>query len=194
MATPPENRADPPREANEADLAMVRTIYAHHVETGLGTFEETAPSIDEITRRWRRACELRLPYLIVERDNAVRGFAYARPYRARSAYRYTVEDSVYVDANWQRRGIASLLLEGLISRCGALGYRQMVAVIGGSANVSSINLHASHGFREVGILRGVGDKFGAPVDSVLMQRALPGAENPAPGKKIGPRGYRATQV
>ena len=125
-----------------------------------------------MARRWRRARELRLPYLVVERDGAVRGFSYAGPYRARSAYRHTVEDSVYVDPGWLRQGLASLLLDELIARCAVLGYRQMVAVIGGSGNAGSIRLHARCGFREVGILRDIGSKFGAPVDTVLMQRAL----------------------
>lgn len=165
-----------PREARQADLPAISAIYAHHVKTGLGTFEENPPNIEEMTRRWRRAGELQLPYLVVERHGAVRGFSYARPYRSRSAYRHSVEDSVYVDPAWLRQGLASLLLEELIVRCAGLGYRQMVAVIGGSGNTGSIRLHARCGFREVGILRDIGSKFGAPVDTVLMQRALHAAE------------------
>ena len=179
MDLAPNHRADLLREAGEADLPTVHTIYAHHVETGLGTFEEKKPNLDEITRRWRQAKELQLSYLVVERNDAVRGFAYAAPYRARSAYRYTVEDSVYIDSDWLRQGLASLLLRELVARCGALGYSQMVAVIGGSDNTGSIQLHTGCGFSEVGVLRGVGYKFGAPVDSVLMQRALYAAESSA---------------
>lgn len=179
MDPAPSNREYPPREAGAADLPAICAIYAYHVDTGQGTFEESPPGLDETARRWRRALALELPYLVVERDGAVRGFSYAAPYRARTAYRYTVEDSVYVDSDWLRQGLASLLLEGLIARCAALGYRQMVAVIGGSGNAGSIRLHASCGFREVGILRGVGSKFGAPVDTVLMQRALGAAESTA---------------
>ena len=167
------------REASEADLPAISAIYAHHVETSLGTFEEVPPSIDEMARRWRRTLERQLPYLVVECDGAVRGYCHAGPYRSRSAYRHSVEDSVYIDPGWLRRGLAALLLDELILRCAGLGYRQMVAVIGGSDNAGSIRLHQSCGFQDVGILRGIGSKFGAPVDTVLMQRALQAAETAA---------------
>lgn len=167
------------REASEADLPAISAIYTHYVETSLGTFEEAPPSIDEMARRWRRTLDQQLPYLVVERDGAVRGYCHAGPYRSRSAYRHSVEDSVYIDPGWLRRGLAALLLDELILRCAALGYRQMVAVIGGSDNAGSIRLHQRCGFHEVGILRGIGSKFGAPVDTVLMQRALQTAETAA---------------
>jgi len=179
-----------PREAIEADLPAITAIYGHHVETSLGTFEEIPPGIDEMTSRWRRTRERQLPYLVVERDGAVRGFSHAGPYRARSAYRHTLEDSVYVDPGWLRRGLASLLLEELIARCAGLGYRQMVAVIGGSDNAGSIRLHENCDFREVGILRDIG-----------CARPEPGCADRAPcgqvnghRQKKGPRGIRAAQV
>lgn len=159
-------------------MQAVRAIYAHQVENGLGSFEETAPGAAELTRRRADVRHLGLPYLVAELDGRIAGFAYAAPYRARSAYRHTVEDSIYVAPDAVRRGVGKALLHALIAHCEALGYRQMVAVIGGTDNTASITLHASLGFREAGVLRAVGFKFGRWVDSVLMQRALgPGTDN-----------------
>jgi L-amino acid N-acyltransferase YncA len=160
-------------------MEAVRAIYAHHVAHGLGSFEETAPDAAELMLR--RAAVLRhgLPYLVAELDGRVAGFAYASPYRARTAYRHTVEDSIYVAPDAVRRGVARALLRALVTHCEAQGYRQMIAVIGGTDNLASITLHARVGFREAGMLRAVGFKFGHWVDSVLMQRALgPGADCP----------------
>ena len=125
------------------------------------------------------ALALALPYLVAERSGRILGYCYASLYRTRSAYRYTLEDSIYIDAAETGRGIGRVLLTELLARSEELGYRQMVAVIGGRETVASIRLHAALGFSEVGVLTGVGFKFGRWVDSVLMQRALgPGTATP----------------
>lgn len=160
------------RPAEPVDMAAVAAIYSHHVLNGLASFELAPPDTAEMTRRYRTVAALGLPYLVAETDGAVVGYAYAARYRERVAYRFTVEDSIYVAPDAGRRGIGHALLAELIDRCTALGYRQMVAVIGDSANVPSIGLHVRLGFRLVGVLPSVGFKFGRWVDSVLMSRAL----------------------
>jgi len=160
------------RDAVDADMAAVAAIYAHHVRTGLATFEETPPSEAEIAERWRGVLAQGLPYLVAELDGAVCGFAYAAPYRARSAYRYSVEDSIYVAPDKNGRGIGGALLAALIPRCATADKRLMVAVIGDSANVASIGVHAKAGFRVAGVLPAVGYKLGRWVDSVIMVRPL----------------------
>jgi L-amino acid N-acyltransferase YncA len=160
------------RESVERDLAEIHAIYSHHVRHGLGSFEETPPDLAEMARRRGEILARHLPYLAAELDGRVVGYAYAGPYRPRSAYRFSVEDSVYVAPDIHRRGVARALLAELITRCTAQGYRQMVAVIGDSANYGSIGLHAAMGFREAGRLNAIGFKFGRWVDGVLMQRAL----------------------
>jgi phosphinothricin acetyltransferase len=160
------------RDADEADLSAVQAIYAHHVRHGLATFEEIPPDLAEITRRYRELRSRGMPYLAADYDGAVRGYAYAGPFRQRSAYRHTVEDSVYVDAGLGGRGIGRALLSELMWRCTALGYRQMIAVIGDSGNTSSIGLHTALGFVWAGVLKSVGLKHGRWVDCVIMQRIL----------------------
>ena len=160
------------RDARPDDLADIARIYAHHVLTGLASFEEDPPDEQEHLRRYQHVLARGLPYIVAEIDRAVRGYAYAMPYRERSAYRYAVEDSVYVDADWVRHGIAASLIVPLIDRCAKAGMRQMIAVIGDSANAGSIGLHTSHGFRIAGTLPSVGYKFGRWVDSVIMTRPL----------------------
>ncbi len=160
------------RDATEDDLATIQAIYAHHVDHGLASFEEIPPDLAEISRRRDVARDHDLPYLVAERDGAVRGFAYASPFRNRPAYRYTIEDSVYVAPDALGAGIGSALLSVLIERCTERGFRQMVAVIGDSANQASIELHAKHGFLQSGLMPAVGFKFGRWVDSVRMQRPL----------------------
>ncbi len=160
------------RDAGAADLPAIAAIYRHHVTTGFGSFEEAAPDLEEIARRRRDTVALGLPYLAAEVDGAILGFAYAAPYRTRSAYRHSVEDSVYVDPGATGRGIGRALLGRVIALCTEAGYRQMIAVIGDSANRASIRLHASLGFAAIGALPAVGFKQGRWVDSVLMQRAL----------------------
>ena len=160
------------RDATEDDLATIQAIYAHHVDHGLASFEEIPPDVAEISRRRNVARDHDLPYLVAERDGAVRGFAYASPFRQRPAYRYTIEDSVYVAPDALGAGIGSALLSVLIERCTERGFRQMVAVIGDSANLASIELHAKHGFLQTGLMPAVGFKLGRWVDSVRMQRPL----------------------
>jgi phosphinothricin acetyltransferase len=167
------------RPAAPDDLPAIQAIYAHHVLHGLASFEEQPPGTDEIRRRLLEVAAKGLPWLVADFGGIVAGYGYCAPYRARSAYRYALEDSVYVRADYHGRGVGAALLEALIERCAALGYRQMIAVIGDSAHAASINLHASLGFLRVGTLRSVGFKFGRWVDSVLMQRPLgPGDATP----------------
>jgi L-amino acid N-acyltransferase YncA len=160
------------RDAHSADAAQIAAIYAHHVLHGLASFEEVPPPESEIAARMRSVLDQGLPYLVMEAQGRVLGYCYATPYRTRSAYRHTLEDSVYVAAGLAGQGIGRALLQALLARCEAGPWRQMVAVIGDSANHPSIGLHQSLGFRVVGTLDAVGFKFGRWVDSVLMQRAL----------------------
>jgi phosphinothricin acetyltransferase len=139
---------------------------------GLATFEEEPPSIEELAGRFRDVTGRGLPYLVAEAGGVVAGFGYCAPYRLRSAYRYTLEDSIYVRHDMTGRGVGRALLEELIRRCERLGYRQIIAVIGDSANAGSIGVHAACGFLRVGVLRSAGFKFGRWVDSVFMQRPL----------------------
>lgn len=164
------------RESREEDVAAITAIYAHHVRHGLASFEETPPSPEEIARRRHELVARGLPYLVAECGGRVTGYCYAGPFRTRSAYRCTLEDSVYVAADAVGGGIGRALLKAVVARAGELGYRQMVAVIGGSETVPSIRLHQSLGFAHIGVLPAIGFKFGRWVDVVLMQRALgPGA-------------------
>ena len=160
------------RPATAADLPGIQRIYAHHVATGLASFEEVPPDLAEMTRRFTALIEAGFPYLAAEAEGRVVGYAYCGPYRPRPAYRYSVENSVYLAPEAARRGIGRRLLGALIEQATALGKRQMVAVIGDSANRASIGLHQALGFREVGTIEGAGFKHGRWVDSVLMQRAL----------------------
>jgi L-amino acid N-acyltransferase YncA len=167
------------RPATPDDLPAIQSIYGHHVLHGLASFEETPPSLDEIRRRYDDVASRGLPWLAAEFGGVVAGYGYCAPYRSRSAYRYALEDSVYVRHGSEGRGVGAVLLRTLIEHCEGLGYRQIIAVIGDSANAASINLHASFGFVRVGTLRSAGFKFGRWVDSVLMQRPLgPGDGSP----------------
>lgn len=161
------------RDASSADLEAIRAIYAHHVETGFGSFETVAPSVEEIEARHRTVTAAGFPYLVADSgDGCALGYAYANAFRPRAAYRQTVEDSVYVSPHAAGRGIGKALLTALIARCVALDLRQMLAVIGDSDNAGSIALHRACGFEHTGTLRAVGRKFDRWVDVVLMQRAL----------------------
>ena len=168
------------RASAEADVPAIQAIYAHHVLTGLASFEEVPPDPAEIARRRAEITGRGLPHLVAELEGRVAGYAYAGPYRARVAYRFTVEDSVYVAPEATGRGLGGLLLAALIRDCEARGARQMVAVIGDSGNLGSVRLHARAGFREAGTLRAVGFKLGRWVDSVLMQRPLGQGEETLP--------------
>ncbi len=172
------------RASQDGDLERIAAIYRHHVLHGVASFEEIPPGPDELGRRRAGILARGLPYLVAERAGRVLGYCYAGPYRTRSAYRFTLEDSIYIDPEEVGRGIGRALLALLIERCAALGYRQMVAVIGGSDQWPSIRLHEALGFARTGLLPAVGRKFGGWVDGVLMQRSLgPGAAT-APGDII----------
>src|SRR5215475_9406849 len=160
------------RPSRETDITKIAEIYEHHVLHGLASFEEVPPDASELASRRRNILARGLPYLVAERSGRVLGYCYAGPYRARSAYRFTVEDSIYIDQTEAGRGLGRALLAALLDRCTELGYRQMVAVIGGSDTWPSIRLHAALGFTQAGVLRAVGFKFGRWVDIVLMQRGL----------------------
>ena len=167
------------RAAAQGDLAAIQAIYAHHVLRGLATFEELPPDVEEMRRRHQDVTSLGLPYLVAVERGEILGYGYCAPYRARSAYRYALEDSIYIKDGHLGKGIGTRLLGELLRICAGLGYRQVVAVIGDSANDGSIALHARLGFLRVGTLRSTGFKLGRWVDSVLMQRPL-GAGDGAP--------------
>ena len=160
------------RPAEPADMRRVQEIYAGHVLRGTGSFEETPPDFDEMCRRREAVMEAHLPYLVAERDGVLIGFGYAARYRPRSAYRHTAEDSVYLDPAAMGRGTGRVLLAKVLELSRAAGYREMIAVIGDSANTASIGLHEALGFRRVGTFKSVGLKFGRWLDTVLMQRSL----------------------
>ncbi|RKP48217.1 GNAT family N-acetyltransferase [Trinickia fusca] len=167
------------RDAETADITAVQGIYAHYVLNGIASFEETPPSRDDMAGRRDAVLTAGLPYLVAEVEGKVVGYAYATPYRPRSAYRFTIEDSVYVENGLGRRGIGRALLSELTLRCEQGPWRQMLAVVGDSGNAGSIALHESLGFRKIGVLAAVGFKRGQWVDTVLMQRPLgSGATNP----------------
>ena len=160
------------RPATEADLASVTGIYDHAVRFGTATFELVPPDLNEMTQRFRALTDGGFPYLVAELDGLVIGYAYAGAYRARPAYRFTVENSIYLQPAIHRRGIGGLLLRRLIGECEARGYRQMIAVIGDSANAGSIGVHRACGFQMIGTHPDVGLKFGRWLDTVMMQLAL----------------------
>lgn len=165
------------RTLQDDDLRVVQALYAHHVLHGLASFEEVPPGVDELRARHAAVRAAGLPYLVAELDGEVVGFAYATLYRARSAYRHTVEDSVYVAPDCTGRGIGAALLGEVIRQCEAGPWRQMLAVIGqGDENAGSMALHARLGFERIGALRSVGFKKERWLDTVLMQRPL-GAGN-----------------
>ncbi len=160
------------RDARESDMPAVQAIYAHHVIHGTASFELEPPTLEQMLQRRADICANGLPYLIAERDGEVVGYAYATPYRPRPAYRFTVEDSVYVREGMAGFGIGHALLGAVIQHCTASGRRQMVAIIGNSENIASIRLHARLGFRQVGVFESVGFKHGRWLDTVIMQREL----------------------
>ena len=160
------------RDAVESDMPAVLEIYTPHVLHGLSTFEEEPPPAEEMLRRYDAIKELGLPYLVAELDGKPVGYAYATTYRPRAAYRYTVEDSIYVASGSAGQGVGQALLEALIQRCEEGPWRQMLAVIGNSGNAGSIALHSRLGFQPIGTLNAVGFKLGQWVDTVLMQRPL----------------------
>jgi L-amino acid N-acyltransferase YncA len=164
------------RPAIESDVPAITAIYAHHVLHGAATFEIDPPESEEMDRRRIAIQSQGLPYLVAEKDGLIAGYAYAGPYRSRPAYRFSVEDSIYIQPDFQAQGLGRLLLANLIELCIAQRRRQMIAIIGDRGNTASIRLHLSFGFRHVGYLEAVGRKFGRWIDTVIMQRALSSEE------------------
>jgi L-amino acid N-acyltransferase YncA len=160
------------RDASAADMIEVQLIYSHHVLHGLATFEEIPPSVEDLQARRIAVLASGLPYLVAERGGGIMGYCYATSYRPRPAYRHTIEDSVYIREGHGGTGIGTALLETLIARCERGPFRQMLAVIGNSANAGSIALHRRLGFETIGTLTAVGFKLGRWVDTVLMQRQI----------------------
>ncbi len=160
------------RPATFADIPTITRIYAYAVEKGTASFEIEAPDETEMMRRMRALIDGGFPYFAAELDGTLLGYAYAGRYRVRPAYRFTIEDSIYVDPKAQRRGVGRVLLDHLIVESTGRGFRQMIAVIGDSAQSASIELHRAAGFHMVGTLESVGLKFGRWLDTVMMQRAL----------------------
>ncbi|CCE10864.1 phosphinothricin acetyltransferase (PPT N-acetyltransferase) [Bradyrhizobium sp. STM 3843] len=168
------------RPAVEADLAAITAIYAQAVREGTATFELEPPALTEMTQRFRALTDGGFPYFVAMLDGAIAGYAYAGAYRPRPAYRFTVENSVYLDPASHRRGVGLRLMQRLISECEARGFRQMIAVIGDSANAASIGLHTRCGFQMIGTHPNVGLKFGRWLDTVMMQLALGEAATTVP--------------
>src|SRR5216683_3554340 len=175
------------RPSRDDDVGAIAAIYGYHVLHGVASFEEVPPDAAEIARRRGEIVKRGLPYLVAERAGRVIGYCYAGPFRPRVAYRFTVEDSVYVEAGEIGRGLGRALLEQVIARCTELGYRQMVAVIGGRETLGSIRLHERLGFAHIGVLPAVGFKFGRWIDIIMMQRELgPGADTPPDAAPVAP--------
>ena len=160
------------RNAKKTDMLAIQAIYAYSVLKGLASFEEIPPDHKEMLKRRKALLDKGYPYRVAEVEGVVKGFAYAGPFRQRSAYLYTVENSIYISIDSQGLGIGQQLLEDLIECCNERGYRQMISIIGDSKNYSSIALHTGLGFEKIGVQPSVGFKFGRWVDSVIMQRAL----------------------
>lgn len=166
------------RIAMPEDVTAIAAIYAPYVLHGVTSFEVDVPDAGEILRRRAAILELGLPYVVAEIGGEIAGYSYANRFRPRAAYRFTVENSVYVAERFQRRGVARLLMQELIEQCANAGMREMIAVIADpSISTPSVALHRALGFDEVGLLRGVGEKFGRALDVLIMQRSLTSARS-----------------
>lgn len=165
------------RTALPTDVPAIQSIYGHHVLHGLGTFETEPPDVEEMRSRHAQITAAGFPYLVAVDTGRPIGYAYANHFRTRAAYRYTVEDSVYVAPEAMGRGVGRALLNELVARCTALGLRHMLAVIGDAGNAGSIGVHRACGFEHAGVLKAVGRKFDRWVDVVIMQRALAGDDS-----------------
>jgi len=168
------------RTATTADIAAITRIYAHAVEHGTASFELEAPDEAEMARRQQPLLTRNFPYIVAELAGTVVGYAYAGPYRDRRAYDWCVEDSLYIAPEFHRQGIGRLLLTRLVAESQARGFRQMIGVIGDSANTASVAVHAAVGFRLIGNFQSIGFKHGRWLDTVLMQRALGGGDTLPP--------------
>ncbi len=174
------------REATQDDLPAITEIYSHAVLTGTATYEYEPPSLGEMAARFAMLKAGGFPYLAAEAGGAVVGYAYAGPFRPRPAYRFTVEDSIYLAPDAQGRGVGKRLLQRLVGESTALGFRQMIAVIGdGTVNLASVRLHTAAGFGECGRIAGSGFKFGHWCDTVLMQLPLNGGTESLPADARG---------
>jgi phosphinothricin acetyltransferase len=172
------------REATAADVHQITAIYADEVAHGVATFEEMAPTEQDMAARMANIQRLALPYLVAERDGKVLGYAYAGQFHPRAAYRYTLEDTVYIHKDARRQGVARALLDALVKRCEALGARQMMALITSVPDSASIALHAQMGFRSMGVAPAVGYKFGRWLDVAYMQRPLGAANTTPPDRQV----------
>ena len=174
------------RSSRDEDLPAITAIYTHHVLHSTGTFETEPPSVADMTARRADVLAKGLPYLVAEQDGKLAGFAYGNWFKPRPAYRYSVEDSIYLAPDLHRKGLGRALLTELLARCEAAGIRKMMAIIGDSANAGSVGVHLALGFTQVGIIESCGWKFGAWRDIVIMQKTLgagdtqPPTELPAP--------------
>lgn len=160
------------RACVENDMRAVSDIYRHHVLHSPATFEITPPAYEEMLERYRTIKKGGFVYLVAEAEGEIAGYAYVSTYRARPAYRFTVENSVYIRPGYERRGLGRMLLQALLEECAKKPIRQVIAVIGDSANAASIELHRNLGFAMIGTFRSVGYKFGRWLDSVLMQKEI----------------------
>ncbi len=170
----------PIRDATEADLPAMTAIYAHHVLHGTGTFEEEPPPQDDMAARFAKVRKARCAWLVAEDETGITGYAYFTPFRDRTAYRFTAENSVYVREGVRGQGVGKALVAEMLTRAEARGFRQMIAVIGDSENAGSIGLHASLGFRRAGVIHAVGLKFGRWLDVVFMQKTLGDGDRDVP--------------
>jgi len=170
------------RPSTDADLPAIQAIYAQAVLEGTGTFETEVPGVDEMGRRRAEVLGRRLPWLVAERGGTILGYAYANYFRPRLAYRFCVEDSIYLSPAAQGQGVGRLLLAELMARCEAAGARQMLAVIGDANNAGSIGVHTALGFQHTGVLKSAGWKFGRWLDVVLMQRILGQGDSTPPAE------------
>lgn len=168
------------RAAKSSDIPEIQAIYAHHVLNGTGTFEETPPSVEEMSARWSNVTGKGWSWLVATDTTGVAGYGYYQQIRDRSAYRFTAEDSIYVRDDVRGQGVGKALVVALIQAATEAGFRQMIAVIGDSENIGSIGVHTSLGFRKVGVLHATGLKFGRWLDTVYMQRALGVGETELP--------------
>lgn len=175
------------RDAQSTDAADVGAIYGFHVADGAGSFEEVAPATDEIRRRMEAVRARGLPWRVAEAVGSIVGYCYASPYHSRSAYKFTVQTSIYVARDWQHRGVGIALLNEVVAACKRLGYCQIMAAIGDSHNDAALKLHARAGFRTIGHAVRVGVKFGRWTDVVYMQRFLGDVADPPPAND--PVGY-----
>ena len=160
------------RPSHDQDLPQITAIYAHHVLHGTGTFETDPPSVADMSNRRSDVLGKGLPYLVAEQDGVVVGFAYGNWFKPRPAYRYSVEDSIYLSPDLHRKGLGRALLAELLARFEAAGIRKVMAIIGDSANAGSVGVHRALGFTQVGMVESCGWKFGAWRDIVIMQKTL----------------------